>query len=63
MSSVVSAGFPFVVKVEALPLLCLGKLSAGYVAMCRACRSVLVKHEIQFTLADLSVYMGSLHFR
>jgi hypothetical protein len=24
------------VKVEALPLLCLGKLSAGYVAMCCA---------------------------
>ena len=36
MSSVVSVGFPFVVKVEALPLLCLGKLSAGYVAMCCA---------------------------
>ena len=42
MSGVVSAGFPFVVKVEALPpfgegVLCLGgKLSAGYVAMCCA---------------------------
>ena len=36
-----SAGFPFVVKMEALPLLwqgsvVFGKLSAGYVAMCCA---------------------------
>ena len=41
MSSVVGAGFRFVVKVEALPplwrgVLCLGKLSAGYVVMCCA---------------------------
>ena len=44
MSSVVSAGFPFVVKVEILPPLwrgnvvfaVLGKLSVGYVAMCCA---------------------------
>ena len=37
MSSVVSAGFPLVVKVEALPPLWrVGKLIAGYVAMCCA---------------------------
>ena len=41
MSSVVSVGFPFVVKVEALPpfgegVLCLGKLSEGYVVRCCA---------------------------
>jgi len=37
VSSVVSAGFPLVVKVEALPPLWrVGKLIAGYVAMCCA---------------------------
>ena len=41
MSGVVSAGFLFVVKVEALSpmqrgVLCLGKLNARYVAMCCA---------------------------
>jgi len=34
VNSVVSAGFLFMVKVVALPPLCLRKLGAGYVAMC-----------------------------
>ena len=56
MSSVVSAGFPFVVKVEALPPLWRGSVVFGE-AQCGICCHVLCVSWVEHWILD-SVYWG-----